>query len=187
MCIRDRTAVTRTFRDGKAWGKILKSNQLEAYLHSVKCMTDPGILSSRKRCVDMPSGNRCNIPPQVLPRPLDKCELHMMALRGEPIPRSMMPPAPVTIAKFGAVPWAVDTPNSMSSTPIGTGTPESLLSRWLHPSTPFEWLFGAVLCIVSCPYQYYEDLALVINKINERFASAWEASVVALGLRLYFL
>jgi len=38
-------------------------------------MTDPNILESRKKAVDKPSGSACNIPPYVLPRPLDKCEL----------------------------------------------------------------------------------------------------------------
>eukprot|EP00658_Telonema_sp_P-2_P015863 TRINITY_DN1612_c1_g3_i3.p2 TRINITY_DN1612_c1_g3~~TRINITY_DN1612_c1_g3_i3.p2 ORF type:complete len:166 (-),score=35.78 TRINITY_DN1612_c1_g3_i3:202-699(-) len=81
-----KTAVTQTFRDGRAWSKILKAKRLEEYLHKVKCMTDPGILSSRKRCVDMPTGNQCNIHPSVLPRPLDKCELFKMSKSGAPIP-----------------------------------------------------------------------------------------------------
>merc|ERR1712166_531254 len=81
-----KSAVTKTFRDRKAWGKILAAKRLEEYLNQVKCMSDPGILSSRKRCVDIPTGNRCNIHPEVLPRPLDKCELFQMAKAGEHIP-----------------------------------------------------------------------------------------------------
>lgn len=116
-----KTAVTKTFRDRRAWDKILAAKQLEDYLHSVKCMTDPGILSSRKRCVEMPTGNRCNINPAVLPRPLDKCELTQMALNGWPIPEF-----------YHGVPGLVPAP-SYSNPLAGPPTPQapgSLRQSW---------------------------------------------------------
>lgn len=44
-------------------------------------MTDPKILDSRKRSVDMPWGSACHILPELLPRPLDKCELFQLEQR----------------------------------------------------------------------------------------------------------
>ena len=81
-----KTAVTKTFRNRKAWGKVVKDVQLEQYLHNIRCMTDPKILDSRKRCVEKPMGNKCHIPPSVLPRPLDKCELYDLVTTGAKVP-----------------------------------------------------------------------------------------------------
>lgn len=68
-------AVRSTFINPRKWKKVLIQEELEQYLHDTKCMTDPKILDSRKRAVDKPFGNACNIPPHLLSRPLDKCEL----------------------------------------------------------------------------------------------------------------